>query len=253
MKELNWKFPRKINSVSCGSSSQVSNKSLVGRKTKLICCTLFYKFIDTWEVENTSEKYFWEQDKKKRTFTQVLNHCYYQQCPNSFVRIINLMLFVVSNNFIRQIFKILKSFLQHLILFWILIFKLSGGLGGLGLELIDWLILRGARNLVISSRKGITTRYQSWKIQKWKSRGAQIIIYTDDITKAQGVRNLLEKANALGPVVAIFNLAMVNNTYLNINSTAGKLFFLHYSFFTDIKRCTFWKPDRNIIFWMCWP
>lgn len=95
-------------------------------------------------------------------------------------------------------------------LYFDLCFKLSGGLGGLGLELIDWLILRGARNLIISSRRGITTGYQRWKIQKWKTRGAKIIICTDDITVKQGVRNLLEKANTLGPIVAIFNLAMVN-------------------------------------------
>lgn len=42
---------------------------------------------------------------------------------------------------------------------------ITGGLGGFGLELADWLILRGARNVVLTSRKGITTGYQALRIK----------------------------------------------------------------------------------------
>lgn len=40
-----------------------------------------------------------------------------------------------------------------------------GGLGGFGLELVDWLVIRGARILVLSSRRGISTGYQAYKIE----------------------------------------------------------------------------------------
>ncbi len=79
----------------------------------------------------------------------------------------------------------------------------------MGLELIDWLVLRGARNLVVSSRKGITTGYQKWKLQIWESYGANVIISTEDITTQSGVQNLLKTAVSLGPVSGIFNLAVV--------------------------------------------
>lgn len=42
---------------------------------------------------------------------------------------------------------------------------LVGGLGGFGLELADWLILRGCRKLVLSSGRGITNSYQSSRIK----------------------------------------------------------------------------------------
>lgn len=45
------------------------------------------------------------------------------------------------------------------------VFIIVGGLGGFGLELADWLVLRGARILVLSSRRGITTGYQAYRIR----------------------------------------------------------------------------------------
>jgi len=43
-------------------------------------------------------------------------------------------------------------------------YVIPGGLGGFGLELADWMILRGARKLVLSSSRGITKGYQSYRI-----------------------------------------------------------------------------------------
>lgn len=41
---------------------------------------------------------------------------------------------------------------------------IPGGLGGFGLELADWMAVRGARNIVLSSSRGITKGYQSYRI-----------------------------------------------------------------------------------------
>lgn len=46
-----------------------------------------------------------------------------------------------------------------------MVYIIPGGLGGFGLELIDWLILRGARLLVLSSSRGVTTAYQQYRIK----------------------------------------------------------------------------------------
>ena len=42
---------------------------------------------------------------------------------------------------------------------------ISGGLGGLGIELGDWLMSRGCRKLVLSSRKGIVNPNQRLKVE----------------------------------------------------------------------------------------
>lgn len=44
-------------------------------------------------------------------------------------------------------------------------YVICGGLGGFGLELADWLILRGCRKLVLSSRRGVTSGYQRYRIK----------------------------------------------------------------------------------------
>lgn len=46
-----------------------------------------------------------------------------------------------------------------------LVYVVVGGLGGFGLELTDWLVIRGARNLVLNSRRGVTSSYQAYRIK----------------------------------------------------------------------------------------
>jgi fatty acid synthase len=41
---------------------------------------------------------------------------------------------------------------------------IPGGLGGFGLELADWLVLRGCKKLVLSSSRGISKQYQAYRI-----------------------------------------------------------------------------------------
>jgi fatty acid synthase len=42
---------------------------------------------------------------------------------------------------------------------------IPGGLGGFGIMLAEWLILRGCRKLVLSSSRGVRTNRQSYKIK----------------------------------------------------------------------------------------
>lgn len=84
-----------------------------------------------------------------------------------------------------------------------------GGLGGFGLELANWLVSRGATNLVLTSRSGVKTGYQSLMIRRWRDRGVNVSIDTNDVTTGDGTQRLLRDANKMGPVGGIFNLAAV--------------------------------------------
>jgi len=56
-----------------------------------------------------------------------------------------------------------------------------GGLGGFGLELADWLTLRDAKNLILTSRTGIKTGYQQSRIKLWQSIGVDVqLVKVDD-------------------------------------------------------------------------
>jgi fatty acid synthase, animal type len=44
-------------------------------------------------------------------------------------------------------------------------YVLIGGLGGFGLELADWLVLRGCKKFVISSSRGVTNAYQAARLK----------------------------------------------------------------------------------------
>ncbi|XP_046739717.1 fatty acid synthase-like [Diprion similis] len=89
-------------------------------------------------------------------------------------------------------------------------YLILGGLGGFGLELADWLVLRGAKKLVFTSRTGVRTGYQRMRIDVWKGYGVEIVIVAGvDASSDKGCETILKKAAMLGPVYAIFNLAVV--------------------------------------------
>ena len=56
-----------------------------------------------------------------------------------------------------------------------------GGLGGFGLELSEWMIIRGAKYIVLTSRSGIRTGFQSLCIRRWREMGVHVKISTIDI------------------------------------------------------------------------
>lgn len=44
-------------------------------------------------------------------------------------------------------------------------YLIVGGLGGFGLELADWLVVRGCRKLILSSSRGFKNEYQILKVE----------------------------------------------------------------------------------------
>lgn len=90
-------------------------------------------------------------------------------------------------------------------------YVLLGGLGGFGLETAGWLVERGARNLVITSRSGITNGYQSRQIRMWREAGVKVVLLTLNVINYDDTVAILKEALKLGPVGGIFHLAMVSS------------------------------------------
>ncbi|CAF94659.1 unnamed protein product, partial [Tetraodon nigroviridis] len=86
---------------------------------------------------------------------------------------------------------------------------ITGGLGGFGLELAQWLTERGARKLVLTSRSGIRNGYQAKRVKEWQSQGVEVLVSTRDVSTLEGTKRLIAEASALGPVGGVFHLAMV--------------------------------------------
>lgn len=99
------------------------------------------------------------------------------------------------------------------------VYVLVGGLGGFGLQLANWLILRGATRIVLTSRSGLKTGYQSRCIRRWKDVGAEVLVSTVDCISEEGAVRLLSESRGLGPVGGIFNLAAVLKDALLDNQT----------------------------------
>nr|CAD7440129.1 unnamed protein product [Timema bartmani] len=94
----------------------------------------------------------------------------------------------------------------------------TGGLGGFGLELCGWLVDCGARKLVLTSRSGVRTNYQRLCLRLWKKAGAEVLVSTNDVSTTRGTQTLLEQCGRLGPVVAIFHLAVGKLMVVNNDS-----------------------------------
>ncbi|XP_063877296.1 fatty acid synthase-like isoform X1 [Scylla paramamosain] len=100
-----------------------------------------------------------------------------------------------------------------------MVYLITGGLGGLGLELAGWLINRGAKKVVLTSRRGISTGYQRLCMKRWNGSGASVRVLTQDASTLAGAKALLKEAAQDGPVGGIFHLAVVLQDALLENQT----------------------------------
>ncbi|GFS17705.1 fatty acid synthase [Elysia marginata] len=88
-------------------------------------------------------------------------------------------------------------------------YVLIGGLGGLGLELSDWMVRRGVRKLVLTSRSGISTGYQTKKVANLRQLGAEVVILSISVNTVENANILVQSATKLGPIGGFFNLGLV--------------------------------------------
>ncbi len=81
----------------------------------------------------------------------------------------------------------------------------------MGMELVNWLVTRGCRKVVIASRTCQLHGTRMLRIDRWKSSGVKIVVSKVDVSDMSQTEKLLDEARALGDVGAIFNLAAVIN------------------------------------------
>ena len=77
---------------------------------------------------------------------------------------------------------------------------ITGGLGGFGLELTYWLIERGAKNILLTSRSGIKTPYQKLSMKRFKESGANVQVVNHDVSTLDSAVLVIKQAQSLGPV-----------------------------------------------------
>jgi fatty acid synthase len=108
--------------------------------------------------------------------------------------------------------------------------KSLGGLGGVGMEVSEWLVQRGARKLVLICRRGVTSGYKSMQIRRWRDAGVTVMTTTQGITNEEGAVTLLQKATRLGPVGGVFILTMVSGQCKMVckMSFVSQLYLIHY-------------------------
>ncbi|XP_012287002.1 fatty acid synthase [Orussus abietinus] len=75
------------------------------------------------------------------------------------------------------------------------------------MEFIDWLVIRGARRIILTSSKKLENGYRKDRFETWRSYGVTIIVLSDlDLSERQNCKTLIYKATELGPLVGIFDL-----------------------------------------------
>ena len=89
-------------------------------------------------------------------------------------------------------------------------YLITGGLGGFGRVLAEWLVECGARHLILSSRSGASTPEAVAFVEKLQSDGIAITVIKADSGLPDDVKRLIDQTRASSvPLKGVFHLAMV--------------------------------------------
>lgn len=89
-------------------------------------------------------------------------------------------------------------------------YLLTGGLGGFGLAVADWLVARGAGTVVLAGRSGAATPEAQAGVDRLRSGGARVRVERCDITDRAAVDAMLARIRAeLPPLRGVLHAAMV--------------------------------------------
>ena len=88
-------------------------------------------------------------------------------------------------------------------------YVITGGLGGFGLELTSWMIERGARIIILTSRSGkIKTGYQARQMKIFHDLGAKVSVSSANVCDFQETETFLQSTDT--QIGGIFHLAVVS-------------------------------------------
>ena len=111
----------------------------------------------------------------------------------------------------KQVGKVVLSFAQPepLTLHADGTYLITGGLGGLGLQIAQQLVADGARHLVLTGRRGVTTAVQQAILDQLTAAGATVEVVAVDIANQEEVQTLLDRCTAIAPLRGIVHAAGV--------------------------------------------
>lgn len=103
-------------------------------------------------------------------------------------------------------------------------YLITGGLGGFGLKTAEWLVTKGARNLILISRSGPVSGEAMEAIGRLKKQGVNILATACDVCDREALSSLLtEIAETFPPLKGIVHAATVINDGLINNMDADQL------------------------------
>ena len=119
----------------------------------------------------------------------------------------------------------------------------TGGLGGFGLELTQWIVERGARRVILTSRSGVRTGYQARKLRTLQEEfGCQIQVSSFDVKEEGECILLIKEAIQMSPenkIGGIFHLAAILEDGIFENQTADR-----FKRVTDVKYLGSYNLDK---------
>jgi acyl transferase domain-containing protein/acyl carrier protein len=120
-------------------------------------------------------------------------------------------------------------------------YLITGGLGGVGLHLADWLVKKGARQIALVSRRAPDESARQ-RIARLESTGASLRIFSADTADQSQLRSVFETIRAeLAPLKGVFHLAAVMEPAL-----IGKMDGLGLERVMHSKAGTAWALHQNL-------
>jgi acyl transferase domain-containing protein/acyl carrier protein len=87
---------------------------------------------------------------------------------------------------------------------------ITGGLGGFGLKIAEWMVGQGARHLVLVGRNGARQPHAQQALERLRERGAEVVAVAADISQESEVRSLIERIRRdLPPLRGVYHAAAV--------------------------------------------
>ncbi|MEP7156121.1 MAG: type I polyketide synthase [Betaproteobacteria bacterium] len=103
-------------------------------------------------------------------------------------------------------------------------YLVTGGLAGFGLRTAQWLVEKGAKNLVLISRRGAVEPEAQAAIIEFKARGVKVMASAVDVTDAGAMKSLFAKmAASMPPLRGLVHAAVVIEDALVRNTDAAQM------------------------------